>query len=71
MRDLHEEIVSTENRVSFARQGYNDAATDFNAYRQSFPQNLFAVSFGFTKDAGLLEFADSAAFQEPPKISFK
>ncbi|MDR0747235.1 MAG: LemA family protein [Helicobacteraceae bacterium] len=71
MRDLHEEIVSTENRVSFARQGYNDAATDFNAYRQSFPQNLFASAFGFGKDAGLLEFADSAAFQEPPKISFK
>ncbi|MDR2033338.1 MAG: LemA family protein [Helicobacteraceae bacterium] len=70
MNSLHEEIVSTENRVSFARQGYNDAATAFNAYRQSFPQNLFASLFGFPSDAGLLEFADSAAFQEPPKISF-
>ncbi|MDR1451789.1 MAG: LemA family protein [Helicobacteraceae bacterium] len=71
MNALHEELISTENRVSFARQGYNDAATDFNAYRQSFPQNLFAAMLGFNKDAGLLEFADSAVFQEPPKISFK
>jgi LemA protein len=67
---LHEEIVSTENRVSFARQGYNDAVTEFNSYRQSFPQNLLASPFGFTTNAGLLEFADSAAFQEAPKIAF-
>ncbi|MDR0665430.1 MAG: LemA family protein [Helicobacteraceae bacterium] len=71
MLALQEELTSTENRISFARQAYNDSVTDFNAYRQSFPQNLFASLLGFDKDAGLLEFADSAVFQEPPKISFK
>ena len=71
MLALQEELTSTENRISFARQAYNDSVTDFNAYRQSFPQNLFASLLGFDKDAGLLELADSAVFQEPPKISFK
>ena len=39
---LHEELSSTENRIAFARQHYNDAASDYNAGREQFPANLFA-----------------------------
>jgi LemA protein len=70
MKQLHEEIATTENRVSYARQAYNDAVMAYNTYRQSFPQNLFAAAFGHTKDATLLEFADSAVIQDAPKVSF-
>ncbi|MDR3345904.1 MAG: LemA family protein [Campylobacteraceae bacterium] len=70
MQQLHEEIATTENRVSYARQAYNDAVMVYNTYRQSFPQNLFASSFGHVKDATLLEFADSAAIQDAPKVAF-
>lgn len=67
---LKEELTSTENRVAFARQAFNDAVTEYNAYRQSFPQNFFAPTFGHKQDASLLEFDDSAAIQEAPKVQF-
>jgi len=70
MMQLSEELTSTENRVSFARQAFNDAVMEYNTYRQSFPQNFFAASFGHASDASLLEFEDSAALQAPPKVSF-
>jgi LemA protein len=70
MSQLSEELTSTENRVAFARQAFNDAVTDYNSYRQSFPQNFFAPSFGHKKDAALLEFEDSAEIQSAPKVSF-
>ncbi|MDR2401203.1 MAG: LemA family protein [Deferribacteraceae bacterium] len=70
MIKLHEEAVTTENRVAFARQAFNDAVMSYNTYRQSFPQNLLASSFGHRLDAPLLVFADSAAIQEAPKIKF-
>ncbi|MDR0579361.1 MAG: LemA family protein [Campylobacteraceae bacterium] len=70
MIKLHEEIATTENRVAFARQAFNDSVMSYNTYRQSFPQNVFATSFGHAKDAVLLEFQDSAAMQNAPKISF-
>ncbi len=70
MMQLSEELTSTENRVAFARQAFNDAVTDYNSYRQSFPQNFFATSFGHKKDANLLEFEDSATIQQAPKVSF-
>jgi LemA protein len=70
MIKLHEEIASTENRVSFARQAYNDAATSYNTYKQSFPQNIFAGAFGHSNDAAFLEFQDSAAIQDVPKVAF-
>jgi len=70
MMQLSEELTSTENRVAFARQAFNDAVTDYNSYRQSFPQNFFATSFGHKQDANLLEFEDSAAIQQAPKVSF-
>ncbi len=70
MMQLSEELTSTENKVSFARQGFNDAVTEFNSYRQSFPPVFFAAMFGYAKDASLLEFEDRAAIQAAPKVSF-
>ncbi|MDO4434359.1 MAG: LemA family protein [Alysiella sp.] len=71
MRQLSEEITSTENRVAFARQAYNDAVMSYNTLRQMFPHNLIAAWFGHTQDAVLLTIPDSAAMaQNPPKISF-
>lgn len=70
MMQLTEELTSTENKVSFARQAFNDQVMEYNTYKQSFPQNIFAGMFGHAKDAALLEFEDSAQIQAAPKISF-
>ena len=70
MMQLTEELTSTENKVAFARQGYNDQVTEYNTYRQSFPPVLFAGFFNHGIDAELLEFADSEAIQAAPSISF-
>ena len=69
MAQLTEELTSTENKVAFARQAYNDAVTVYNTYRQSFPNSLLAGLFGHSEDAELLEF-DSASIAEAPKVSF-
>jgi len=69
MMQLSEELTSTENKVSFARQAFNDAVTAYNIYRQSFPTVALAGMFGHPSDATLLEF-DSEAIAEPPKVSF-
>jgi LemA protein len=70
MMQLSEELTSTENKVSFARQAFNDAVTEYNTYRQSFPPIFFASFFGHPTDAELLEFADSAEIQAAPEINF-
>jgi LemA protein len=70
MMQLSEELTSTENKISFARQGFNDQVMAYNTYRQSFPNVLLANFFGHGADAGLLEFADSAAIQAAPGVSF-
>lgn len=70
MQQLTEELTSTENKVAFARQAFNDQVMEYNTYRLSFPQHIFAGFFGHTQDATLLEFADSAQIQAAPKISF-
>lgn len=70
MMQVSEELTSTENRVSFARQGFNDSVTEYNTYKQSFPQNFFANSFGHIQNANLLEFEDRAEIQAAPKVSF-
>ena len=70
MMQVSEELTSTENRVAFARQAYNDQVMEYNMYKQSFPQNFFAGPFGHGKDASLLEFEDSAQIQQAPKVSF-
>jgi LemA protein len=70
MMQLSEELTSTENRVAFARQAFNDGVTEYNSYKQSFPAVMLAASFGHASDAKLLEFADSAQIQAAPKVSF-
>ena len=70
MMQLTEELTSTENKVSFARQAFNDQVMEYNTYKQSFPQNVLAGMFGHANDASLLEFEDSALIQAAPKVSF-
>ena len=70
MQQLSEELTTTENRVAYARQGYNDAVMGYNTYRQSFPPVFFASKFGHPADAQLLEFDDSAEIQAAPSVSF-
>src|SRR5216117_4569808 len=61
---LQEELSSTENKVGFARQFYNDIATNFNTAQQVFPTNIFAGMFGFTP-AELFEITDAGERQVP------
>ena len=70
MMQLTEELTTTENKVAFSRQAYNDQVTEYNVYRQSFPPVLFAGVFGHPHDAELLEFEDSAEIQQAPEVSF-
>ena len=67
--NLQEELSTTENKVSFSRQAFNDAVTSYNTYKQTFPPVIFAGMFGHGQDATLLEF-DSKAIKEAPKVSF-
>jgi len=71
MMQVSEELTSTENKVSFARQAFNDAVTAYNIYKQTFPPVFFAASFGHSQDATLLVFEDSKEIQAAPKVSFK
>jgi len=61
---LHEELASTENKVGFARQFYNDIATRFNTAQQTFPSNMFASMLGFTASE-LFEITDAGERQVP------
>lgn len=70
MMQLSEELSSTENKVAFSRQAFNDAVTAYNTYRQSFPPVVFAGMFGHSSDASLLEFEDRAEIQQAPQVSF-
>ncbi len=70
MMQVSEELTTTENKVAFARQAYNDQVTAYNTYRQSFPPIVFAGMFGHTTDATLLEFEDSAQIQSAPEVDF-
>ena len=70
MMQLSEELTTTENKVAFARQAFNDAVMEYNTYKQSFPPVMLAGTFGHAQDATLLEFEDSAVIQEAPKVSF-
>jgi LemA protein len=70
MMQLSEELASTENKVSFARQAFNDQVMAYNTYKQTFPPVFFAVRFGHVQDATLLEFKDTPAIQAAPKVSF-
>ncbi|MCD8547081.1 MAG: LemA family protein [Aeromonadaceae bacterium] len=70
MAQLSEELASTENRIAFARQAFNDAVTLYNIQRRSFPTVLLATSLGHPQDASLLEIPGDE-HQAPPQISFR
>ncbi len=70
MMQLSEELTTTENKVAFSRQAFNDQAMSYNIFKQSFPAVIFANMFGHGQDASLLEFADSDQIQAAPKVSF-
>jgi LemA protein len=66
---LQEELSSTENKIAFSRQAYNDSVMEYNTKRESFPDNIFAGMFGFTA-AELLQSTESADERKVPKVSF-
>jgi LemA protein len=68
MITLMEELTSTENKVAFSRQSYNDAVMSYNTARESFPTNLIAGSFSFT--AAELFVIEKAEEKEAPKVQF-
>ncbi len=68
MMQLSEELTTTENKVAFARQAFNDSVMGYNNKRETFPGNLIAGSFGFLP-AQLLEI-ESPQKREVPKVSF-
>lgn len=72
MIQLSEELASTENKIAFARQAYNDNVTNFNTCRQIFPNNLIVGFFSqFAKDLPLLEFEENReVLNQAPKVQF-
>ena len=68
MMQLSEELTTTENKVAFARQAYNDSVMQYNTLRESFPNNFFAAWFTFNA-AELLEIEDEAT-RAAPEVSF-
>jgi LemA protein len=68
MMQLSEELTSTENRVAFARQHYNDAVMRYNNKRETFPANLISGMFGFLP-AALFE-VDDPGQRQAPRVSF-
>ena len=68
MMQLTEELTTTENKVAFARQAYNDSVLAYNNKREVFPNNLLAGMFGFTA-AALFEISVEAE-REAPKVQF-
>jgi LemA protein len=68
MMQLSEELTSTENRVAFARQAFNDAVLSYNNTRETFPNSVIAAWFSF-EAANMLE-GPTAEKREPPKVNF-
>jgi LemA protein len=69
MAQLMEELSSTENRIGFARQAFNDAVMNYNTYREQFPQNFIGGLFGSFKEAQLLKIETEEA-RKAVKVSF-
>ncbi len=69
MMQLSEELTSTENKIAFARQAYNDAVMSYNTAIESFPNN-FIAGFGSFPPATLLEATESPEEKKPVKVSF-
>ena len=68
MAQLQEELASTENRIAFARQAYNDAVMTYNTRREQFPDSIVANSFNFTT-AELWQLENAEA-RQAPRVSF-
>lgn len=68
MQQLMEELTSTENKVGFARQAYNDSVMAYNTRREVFPSNIIAGMFGFAP--AQLFAVENEAEREAPKVSF-
>jgi LemA protein len=68
MLALQEELTSTENKVSFSRQAYNDAVTRYNTSRETFPSNIVAGMFNFG-EASLFEM-ENPVERQAPKVAF-
>ena len=68
MMQLTEELTSTENKISFARQAYNDSVMTYNTDREVFPSNLIAGTFNF--GAAELFVVDKPEQKDAPKVSF-
>jgi LemA protein len=68
MMQLSEELTSTENRVAFARQAYNDSVLTYNNKREVFPASFVAGSFGFAAAEPLK--IENPAVRDVPKVSF-
>lgn len=69
MAALMEELTSTENRIAFARQAFNDAVTAYNIEREKFPANIVAGLFGFGP-AELLQATEAPEERKAPKVQF-
>jgi len=68
MMQLTEELTSTENKISFARQAYNDSVMTYNTQREVFPANVIANSFNFMPAE--LFMIEKPAEKDAPKVSF-
>jgi LemA protein len=69
MAQLQEELASTENRIAFSRQAFNDAVMSYNIAREKFPNNIIANMFNF-QEAQLLESTESPEERTAPKVAF-
>ena len=69
IRELMEELTSTENKIGFARQAYNDAVMIYNTKREQFPENVISSTFNF-EAAALLESVEKPEERAAPKVSF-
>ena len=68
MMQLSEELSSTENKIAFARQAFNDSVMNYNTYREQFPNTIFAGMFGFSQAQQFI--IENEAEREAPKVSF-
>ena len=69
MMSLQEELSSTENKVAFARQAFNDSVMEYNTRRESFPANIFAGMFNFGP-AELLQATETPEERKAPQVKF-
>jgi LemA protein len=67
---LQEELTSTENKISFSRQAYNDQVLQYNNKTQQFPSNIVAGMFNFKKEQEFLQATEDEAERKAPKVSF-